>query len=136
MAKAKLSCTHPVMKFIQWIEWVGLALITGAVIVAVFQELESLYIRQRVELHDILLLFIYLEVMSMVALYLTSGKLPVRYPIYIAIVAIARYVILDLKELNSIDVIWYAVAILVLTIAALSLRYGHAMFPYKENADL
>ncbi len=136
MAKAKLTCKHPIMKCIQWIEWLGLSLITLAVIVAVFQELESLYIRQRVELHDILLLFIYLEVMSMVALYLTSGKLPVRYPIYIAIVAIARFIILDLKELDAIDVIWLSVAMLVLTVAALTLRYGHAVFPYKENADL
>ncbi len=136
MAKAKLTCRHPIMKCIQWIEWLGLSLITLAVIVAVFQELESLYIRQRVELHDILLLFIYLEVMSMVALYLTSGKLPVRYPIYIAIVAIARFIILDLKELDAIDVIWLSVAMLVLTVAALTLRYGHAVFPYKENADL
>ena len=71
----------------------------------------------------------------MVALYLTSGKLPVRYPIYIAIVAIARYVILDLKELSSIDVIWLAVAMLILTLSALVLRYGHATFPYSERVD-
>ena len=86
-------------------------------------------------LHDILLLFIYLEVLSMVALYLTSGKLPVRYPIYIAIVAIARYIILDLKELQALDVIWLAVSMLVLTFAALVLRYGHAKYPYEEKAD-
>ena len=94
MAKAQLSSNHPIMKFIQWVEWVGLFLITLGVIAAIFQELVDVAGRGRIELHDILLLFIYLEVMSMVALYLTSGKLPVRYPIYIAIVAIARYVIL------------------------------------------
>ena len=135
MAKAKLTCKHPVMRAIQWIEWVGLFLITLAVFVAVYQELESVFMRRRVEIHDILLLFIYLEVITMVALYLTSGKLPVRYPIYIAIVAIARFVILDLKELDAIEVIWFAVSMLVLTLAALVLRYGHAKFPYEEKID-
>lgn len=135
MTKAQLTCTHPVMKLIQWIEWMGLTLITLATIVAIIQEVYSIILNQRVELQDILLLFIYLEVMSMVALYLASGKLPVRYPIYIAIVAIARFVILDLKELNSTDVIWLTVSILILTFAALVLRYGTTAFPYKENIE-
>ena len=39
MAKAQLSCKHPVMKGIQWIEWVGLFIITIAVMVAIYQEL-------------------------------------------------------------------------------------------------
>ncbi len=135
MSKAKLTCTHPIMKSIQWIEWAGLALITIATIIAILQEVYTVFLKQRVELHDILLLFIYLEVMTMVALYLTSGKLPVRYPIYIAIVAIARFVILDMKELGAVDVIWLTISILILTIAALVLRYGTTAFPYKENIE-
>ena len=135
MAKAQLDSKHPVMRFIQLIEWAGLFLITLGVIAAIFQEILHVMDKGKVELHDILLLFIYLEVMSMVALYLTSGKLPVRYPIYIAIVAIARYVILDLKELSSVDVIWLSIAMLILTLSALVLRYGHAAFPYSEKVD-
>ena len=135
MAKARLTCAHPIMRSIQWIEWVGLSLITIATIVAILQEVYIVVLRHRVELHDILLLFIYLEVITMVALYLTSGKLPVRYPIYIAIVAIARFIILDLKDLAAIDVIWFAVSMLVLTFAALALRYGHQKYPYKEHID-
>ncbi len=135
MAKAKLGCTHPVMKSIQLIEWLGLLLITIATIIAIIQEVDSVIERQRVELYDILLLFIYLEVIAMVALYLTSGKLPVRYPIYIAIVAIARFIILELKILDALDVIWLSVSMLILTLAALVLRYGHAKFPYEERAD-
>lgn len=123
------------MRSIQLIEWAGLTLITIATIIAVGQEVSAVIERQRVELHDILLLFIYLEVIAMVALYLTSGKLPVRYPIYISIVAIARYIILSLEELVSVDVIWLAVAILTLTFAALVLRFGHAKFPYNEHVD-
>ena len=135
MAKAKLTCTHPVMRFIQWIEWSGLLLITIATIVALAQEVSVVIARQRVELHDILLFFIYLEVITMVALYLTSGKLPVRYPIYIAIVAIARFIILELKILDSLDVIWLSISMLILTLAALVLRFGHSKFPYEERVD-
>ncbi len=135
MAKTKLGCTHPVMKSIQLIEWLGLLIITIATIIAIMQEVDSVIERQRVELYDILLLFIYLEVIAMVALYLTSGKLPVRYPIYIAIVAIARFIILELKILDALDVIWLSISMLILTFAALVLRYGHAKFPYEERAD-
>ncbi len=123
------------MLVIRWVEWVGLSLITLGVIMAIIQEVLLVIERGHVELHDILLLFIYLEVMAMVSLYLTSGKLPVRYPIYIAIVAIARYVILDLKDLESIDVIWLGVAIFILTLSTLVLRYGHAAFPYPDRVD-
>jgi len=102
---------------------------------AIIQEVILVLERGHVELHYILLLFIYLEVMAMVSLYLTSGKLPVRYPIYIAIVAIARYVILELKQLTSVDVIWLGISILILTFATLVLRYGHATFPYTARVD-
>jgi protein PsiE len=135
MTKAKLSCTHPIMKLIQLIEWLGLLLITIATVIAVIQEVSFVVGRKHVELHDILLFFIYLEVIAMVALYLTSGKLPVRYPIYIAIVAIARFIILELKILDSLDVIWLSISMLILTFAALVLRFGHANYPYEERAD-
>ena len=135
MPQTKLDHKHPIMTLIRWVEWVGLFLITMGVIAAIIQEVILVIERGHVELHDILLLFIYLEVMAMVSLYLSSGKLPVRYPIYIAIVAIARYVILDLKELASIDVIWLGISILILTISTLVLRYGHAAFPYPDRVD-
>lgn len=135
MEKTKLNNSHPVMKLIQLIEWSGLLLITVATIIAVIQEVALVVDRRHVELHDILLFFIYLEVLAMVALYLTSGKLPVRYPIYIGIVAIARYIILELKLLESMDVIWLSISMLILAFAALVLRFGHAKFPYEERAD-
>ena len=135
MAKAKFNCTHPVMKSIQLVEWTVLLIIVVATIIAIVQEVDSVVERQRVELHDILLLFIYLEVIAMVALYLTSGKLPVRYPIYIAIVAIARFIILELKLLDALEVIWLSISMLILTISTLVLRFGHAKFPYEERAE-
>lgn len=69
--------------------------------VAVGQEVGLMVQRGEVLLQDILLLFIYLEIFTMVGLYFSSGKLPVRYPVYIAMVAIARYIIIGLKDINS-----------------------------------
>ncbi len=136
MPKPTLDNSHPIMRFILLIERIGLVLITLATIVAIGQELHVIYQQGRVELHDILLLFIYLEILTMVGLYFTSGKLPVRYPIYISIVAITRFIILGMKELNALDIAWLAASILLLTIASVVLRYGHAKLPYsQENAD-
>lgn len=71
----------------------------------------------------------------MVALYFTSGKLPVRYPIYISIVAITRFIVLGMKDLNTLDIIWLAIAILLLTLASIVLRYGHAKLPCDVRTD-
>ncbi len=133
MAKPTLNNSHPIMRFILFVERAGLVLITLATIVAIGQELYAIYLQARVELHDILLLFIYLEILTMVALYFTSGKLPVRYPIYISIVAITRFIILGMKEMNALEIIYLAGAILLLTIASLVLRYGSSKLPYKKE---
>ena len=136
MPKPTLDNSHPIMRFILFIERVGLVLITLATIVAIGQELHVIYQQWRVELHDILLLFIYLEILTMVGLYFTSGKLPVRYPIYISIVAITRFIILGMKEISALDIVWLATAILLLTIASVALRYGHSKLPYiQEHVD-
>ncbi len=133
MAKPTLNNSHPIMRFILFVERAGLVLITLATIVAIGQELHVIYQQGRVELHDILLLFIYLEILTMVALYFTSGKLPVRYPIYISIVAITRFIILGMKEMNAQDIILLAGAILLLTLASVVLRYGSFKLPYKQD---
>jgi len=134
MAKPTFDNSHPIMRFILFVERAGLVLITLATIIAIGQELYVIYQQARVELHDILLLFIYLEILTMVALYFTSGKLPVRYPIYISIVAITRFIILGMKEMNALEIIYLAGAILLLTIASLVLRYGAYKLPYKRES--
>lgn len=123
------------MKSLLFIERTALLLVTIATLIAIAQEVLIVIQKQRVELHDILLFFIYLEILTMVALYLTSGKLPVRYPIYIAIVAITRYIILIMKDMNATDIIWLSVAILILTLAAIVLRFGSAKYPYDSRVE-
>ena len=55
-------------------------------------------------------------------------------PLYIAIVAMAGYVILDMKNLDTLRMLGVAGAVLVLAISILAIRYGHTMFPYDDKA--
>ncbi len=121
-----------VMRSLYFVEWVGLLLISLATLVAIGQETLLMIQRGVVILPDILLLFIYLEILTMVGLYFTSGKLPVRYPIYIAMVAIARYIIIGMKDMDGWNMVALSAAILVLALAVLAIRYGHTRMPYDE----
>ena len=118
-----------------WIEGIGLLIIAISTVIAMGFEITSMIVSMKVTLADLLLLFIYLEVLAMVAIYLDSGKLPVRMPLYIAIVAIARYMILDMKNLDTWRMLSLAGAALILAIAILVIRYGHAKYPYDTTND-
>ena len=78
---------------------IGLIIVAIATLVAVGIEINFMFENGTVLLTDLLLLFIYLEVLTMVAVYYKSGELPIKFPLYIAIVALARYLILDMKTL-------------------------------------
>ena len=114
---------------------VGLLIIAIATIIAVGIEVASMIEAMTVTLADLLLLFIYLEVLAMVAIYLKSGKLPVRMPLYIAIVALARYMILDMKSLDTWRMLGVAGAALLIALSILVIRFGHARFPYDKEDD-
>jgi protein PsiE len=115
------------------IEDVGLVVIAIATVIALGQEVMTMIEQRRVTLADLLLLFIYLEVLTMVGLYLTSGQLPVRMPLYIGMVALARYLILDVKEMDAWRMLAVAGAVLLLAAAVLLIRYGHVRFPYGRE---
>lgn len=117
------------------VELVGLAVIALATIVAGYQEVAKMVTHAEVTLADLLLMFIYLEVLTMVAVYVESGALPIRMPLYIAIVALARHLILDMKELGELEIISTAVAILIIAGAVLVIRYGHLRFPYESPRE-
>ena len=90
---------------------------------------------RKVGLADLLLMFLYLEVLAMIGQYFKSGQLPVRFPLYIAMVALARYVILEQKDMSEWRMLAVSGSILLLTIAVLIIRYGHVKFPYREDRE-
>jgi protein PsiE len=114
-------------------EALGLVVITLATLVAGVFEVRAMLAAGIVTLSDLLMLFLYLEILAMVGVYFRSGQLPVRFPIYIAIVALARYLVLDMKSLDDWRMLGVTAAILLLAIAVLIIRYGHIRFPYDEN---
>lgn len=121
------------LSILGFIEHAGLAVITVATVIAGVGEVNIMIAAGAVSLADLLLMFLYLEVLAMVGLYYKSGKLPVRFPLYIAIVALARYMVLDMKNLDEWRLLGIALAIFLLAMAVLAIRYGHVRFPYGEN---
>ena len=113
-------------------EAIGLIVITLATLVASVIEVKTMVDAKTVTLADLLLLFLYLEILAMVGVYFRSGQLPVRFPIYIAIVALARYLVLDMKSLDDWRMLGVTASILLLAAAVLVIRYGHTRFPYDE----
>ncbi len=130
-----MSIQYSGHKILTWVRLAGLLVIAVCTVIAVGFELSSMVEARTIALADLLLLFIYLEVLEMVAVYLECGKLPVRMPLYIAIIALARYLILDIKGLDKWSVLTVAGATLILALAILILRYGHIRFPYDQGED-
>jgi len=114
---------------------VGLVIVAIATLIAFGAEINLMVEHRTVTLADLLLLFIYLEVLAMVAIYLKSGKLPIRIPLYIAIVALARYMILDMKAMDSWRMLAVAGAALIMAITILVIRYGHVRYPYESGSE-
>jgi protein PsiE len=67
-------------------------------IAAMGQEVISLINRGRVELQDLLLMFIYAEVLGMLAAFYSSHRIPITIPLFIAMTALSRLIILQGKD--------------------------------------
>lgn len=101
----------------------GLIIVAIATLVAVGIEIKVMIDNGTVLLTDLLLLFIYLEVLTMVAVYYKSGELPIKFPLYIAIVALARYLILDMKNIDTWRILGITVGILLLGLSIAVIHY-------------
>ncbi len=119
-------------KVLEVVEQTGLALILVSTVIAIGQEVWVIVEKRHVDLADLLLLFIYMEVVAMVGIYFESHSLPVRFPLYIAMVALARYLILDSKDMQWSTLVGIGAVILILALAILVVRFGHVRFPYNE----
>lgn len=115
------------------LETMGLVIITLATLIAGVFEVLHMVEARTVTLGDLLLMFLYLEVLAMVSVYFRSGQMPVRFPVYIAIVALVRYLVLDMKTLEVWRIVGVASSVLLLAVAVLVIRYGHARYPHDEK---
>ncbi|MDC0110774.1 phosphate-starvation-inducible PsiE family protein [Alphaproteobacteria bacterium] len=109
-----------ISKYIHFAEKALLIFIAFATIFATIQEIMELVKLKRVLLADLLLLFIYTEVLGMVAAFYRSSRIPVTLPLFIAMTALARMIILQGKEPS--DLLFEAGAIVLVAIACLIIR--------------
>ena len=119
--KEKFFDWYRIITFMEKSLLVVIAFLTAyAVVVEIFVVVSV----RAVKLTDLLLLFIYAEVLGMVAAFYKYRKIPITVPIFIAITALCRLIILQGKGINTIDLLYESGAILLLALAALAIRWN------------
>lgn len=101
------------------IERILLILAAIMTLVASGVEVWSIYQRLTIDLADILLMFLYTEVIAMISVFYTGKGSSFLFPIFIAITALARLIVLQGKDMAAENVVYEAGAILLLVVAAL-----------------
>ena len=100
---------------------------------AVLVEIVVILTERAVKLTDLLLLFIYAEVLGMVAAFYKYRKIPITVPIFIAITALCRLIILQGKGINTVDLLYESGAVLLLAISALVIRWNLINLVHKKK---
>jgi protein PsiE len=99
-----------------------LVLIALFTIYSVGAEMYTVLMTGKITLTDLLLMFIYAEVLGMVAAFYKYSKIPIAIPIFIAITALCRLIILQGKGISTVDLIYESGAVLLLAISALVIK--------------
>ena len=108
---------------VKQIQLVALVIILVSTVIAFGQEMYQMILVQRVTLADLLLLFLYLEVLAMVRVFWESQSIQITLPLFIAITALARFIILQGKSLNPEILLYEAGAIVLIALAIVILRF-------------
>ena len=117
--------------------YLALFAIGGAVVWSAVHAFVGMAANGRASINDILLLFIYLELGAMVGIYFKTKHMPVRFLIYVGITALTRLLVGDIATHHSLEwgIVTVPVAILLLALANLVVRYGSARFPSSAASD-
>ena len=110
------------------IQLVAVIFVLIATVIAFFLEVKDMYIDQDIELADLLLLFIYIEVIGLVRSYWETRSIRISYPLVIAITALARFIILQDKEGDPTNLIYISTAILIVAIATVIIRLRNSKY--------
>ena len=103
-----------------------LTIILISTVIAVGIEIKTMYINQSVTLADLLLMFLYLEVLAMVRVFWSQQSISITLPLLIAITALSRFIILQGKEMDPSGLVYEAVAIALIASAIVILRLRHS----------
>ena len=103
-------------------------------IIAFFLEIAEMYENKNIELADLLLMFIYIEVIGLVKSYWETRSVRITYPLVIAITALARFIILQDKESDPTNLIYISIAILIVAIATVVIRFRNSKYLKIDNS--
>ena len=103
-----------------------LGIILISTVIAVMLEINLMFSNKSVTLADLLLMFLYLEVMAMVRVFWDQQSISITLPLLIAITALSRFIILQGKEMDPSALVYEAVAILLIAGAIVVLRLRHS----------
>ena len=111
---------------VKQIQLIALVIILAATVIAFGIEIYQMIVVQKVTLADLLLLFLYLEVLAMVRVFWESQSIQITLPLFIAITALSRFIILQGKSINPEVLLYEAGAIVLFAIAILVLRFRNS----------
>ena len=113
--------------------------VLAATIIAFFLEVREMYFNRSIKLADLLLMFIYIEVIGLVRSYWETRSVRISYPLVIAITALARYIILQDKNDDPATLVYISVAILIVAMATVIIRLRNSKYlkiDEKKSHDL
>ena len=110
------------------IQLVAVVVVLVSTIIAFFLEMKEMYENKDITLADLLLMFIYIEVIGLVRSYWETQSVRITYPLIIAITALARFIILQDKESDPANLIYISLAILIVAIATVIIRFRNSKF--------
>ena len=110
------------------IQLVAVLIVLVATVVAFFLEIHTMYENRNISLADLLLMFIYIEVIGLVRSYWETRSVRITYPMIIAITALARFIILQDKDQDPTNLIYISLAILIVAIATVIIRFRNSKF--------
>ena len=110
------------------IQLVAVIAVLVATIIAFFMEISMMYETRTIGLADLLLMFIYIEVLGLVRSYWETRSVRITYPLVIAITALARFIILQDKNSDPTNLIYIALAILIVSVATVVVRFRNSKY--------
>ena len=116
------------------IQLVAVIVVLVSTIIAFFLEMKEMYDNKDITLADLLLMFIYIEVIGLVRSYWETQSVRITYPLIIAITALARFIILQDKESDPANLIYISLAILIVAIATVIIRFRNSKYLKIEKS--
>ena len=110
------------------IQLTAVLIVLASTVIAFFLEITEMYMNKDITLADLLLMFIYIEVIGLVRSYWETRAVRITYPLVIAITALARFIILQDKESDPSNLIYISIAILIVAVATVVIRFRNSKY--------